>query len=541
MKPKMYIVSLVVLLLVMASALTYLFPTRVTPEDATAERFSARRALVHLPVIAAQPHPLRSPAQRGVRDYLVSQLTALGLETEVQSARGIENVVARLRGGQPSGAIVVLAHYDSNYASPGAADNGAGVAALLEIMRALSAGPALQNDVIALFDDGEEAGGGNAAFTGSKAFVALHPWMADVRIAISLDTAVAGFVAVNEIGPRNGWMVDVLDRAYTGGTWLSTSGGGGYDYTPFRQAGIQGIALEDNYPFRQKHTPDDLPEIVRAASVQQMGEQTLAIARRLGELDLSSPWGEQKLYFSVPVLGFVNYPEAWAVPLVAAASILLLAAVGLAIRDGFAGWRGLGAALLVSLGFAAASAAAVNIIFARLPVWAGWQTHNWPDWPEVIPPYGGVYLLGCALLILGIARLVYEWVRRWAAPADFVLVGLALFLVLAVAFAIALPRASFMPLWPVLIGALAFLAVAAGGKERRSWSLDLAFLVTAVPFVILVFPFIPGVFTSDGTKSVAVSAAIWALLLFIVFPAIDGLIVRHPAVERTSALEPSPV
>ena len=70
-----------------------------------------------------------------MRDYLVQQLTSIGLETQVQRTQGIENVLARLRGSDSTGAVLVLSHYDSVPVGPGAADNGSGVAALLETMR----------------------------------------------------------------------------------------------------------------------------------------------------------------------------------------------------------------------------------------------------------------------------------------------------------------------------------------------------------------------------------------------------------------------
>jgi hypothetical protein len=103
--------------------------------------------------------------------------------------------------------------------------------------------------------------------------------MPDVRVAIGTDTAVGGPINVNETGPRNGWLVQALARAYTGGTWSSASGGGTYEYFAFRRAGVQGLELEDNYAFRAQHTALDRPEIV---SVQQLGEQVVAVTRELG-------------------------------------------------------------------------------------------------------------------------------------------------------------------------------------------------------------------------------------------------------------------
>lgn len=510
-------ILLLLLLLVAILSLTPLFPRSVTPANAPPDRFSAERAMAHLPVIAREPHPAGSPAQARVRDYLIQQLSAMGLETEVQRTRAVENVVARLRGTDPTGAIVVLAHYDSVAAGPGAADNGSGVAALLEIMRALAAGPAPHNDVIALFDDSEEL---PDPYTGTKAFVREHPWMADVRVAISLDTAVRGPIVTNETGPRNGWLVQALARAYTGGVWTSLSGGGGYDYTPFREAGIQGLALEDNYPFKEQHTAHDLPEIVSAASVQQMGEQTLAIARELGGLDLGDPWGEHETYFSVPILGFIHYPQAWTVPLAIAAGVLMVLALGLAL------WRGLVVAFWTILVTTVLAGIGINALWAGVPDLMGWETYRWPDWPEVIPPHGELVAAVFALLVLGLAVVGYILVRRWSARTDWSLAGLALFLIPAVALAVGLPRAAYVPAWPVLIGSLGWIAAVISGRTRMAWSVDVATILAAVPLVVFFLPLLPAVIMSDGMKSLAILAGAEALLLGVVLPALDGLF-RH--------------
>lgn len=319
--------NLVVIFLVTSMSIVPLFPWRVTAASAPLDIFSGERAFSHLPTITREPHPPGSPAQALVRDYLVQQLTDLGLEVEVQQTPGVENVVARIYGTDPSGAILLQAHYDS-IGGPGAADNGTGVAALLEIARALAAGPSMRNDIIVLFADSEEL---PDPFTGTKAFVRAHPWMADVRVAISMDTAVRGFISINDTGPDNGWIVQVLARAYTGGTWSSLSGGGGYDSLPFRQAGIRVLQLEDNYPFREQHTSDDVPDIVRPGSVQQLGEQVLAIVRELSNLNLDNTSGEQQTYMYVPMIGLAHYPEVWALPLAIVAGVLLIVAVGMAL------------------------------------------------------------------------------------------------------------------------------------------------------------------------------------------------------------------
>jgi hypothetical protein len=79
------------------------------------------------------------------------------------------NLVAQLPG-ESRDAIVVVAHHDTVLGSPGADDNGAGVAALLELAR-LFAGRRLRRTVILAAPDFEEIG-----LIGSRHLV---PWLQD--------------------------------------------------------------------------------------------------------------------------------------------------------------------------------------------------------------------------------------------------------------------------------------------------------------------------------------------------------------------------
>jgi hypothetical protein len=519
---------LLVLLLVACPSIALVFPYRVTPANAPADQFSGERAMAHLPIIASEPHPQGSPAQFRVRDYLVGRLTEMGLEVEVQRTMNLENVVARLHGSDPTGAILILAHYDSAIGSPGAGDNGSGVSALLEVMRALSAGRQPRNDIIALFDDGEEEPG---IFAGARAFVSKHPWMADVRVAISLDSAVAGAISINEAGPDNGWLIDALAHAYTGGVWSSLSGGGGYDSTPFRQAGVLVLALEDNYPFKEKHTSNDLSQVVRPASVQQMGEQTLAIARELGTRDLGNPWGQQETFATVLGLALFHYPESWSLALAITAGILLILAVGLSLWHKSASWRGLLIAFATVLVTTTITVVVISLLQPALPGIFHWNTRAWPDWPEVIPPNGWVAVAAFYLLALGLCILGYILARRWCGRLDYALAGLAPFLLPALALSAATPRAAYAFIWPVLIGSLGWIAATSAGRKHWNWSADVAAALAALTTLILILPLLPGVVMADGMKSLNILSGVEALMLAIILPVIDGLLVRKTAIK----------
>ena len=154
-------------------------PPSPAPASAPKTQFSATRAWGHLERIASEePTPIGSAGGDEVRDYLVDELSALGLDVEVQEGVGVrafdadtvagrvENVVATIPGEDPTGRVFLAAHYDTTFGAPGAADDKASVAAILETARALRSSEELRNDVVLLLTDGEEPG-----LLGAESFV----------------------------------------------------------------------------------------------------------------------------------------------------------------------------------------------------------------------------------------------------------------------------------------------------------------------------------------------------------------------------------
>jgi len=149
------------LLAVLAAAFALFYVSARTPAPAPANAafgdFSAGRAMRDIAVIGAVPHPVGSPANAAVRDYVVRRMTELGLSPRVQSDEGVrgdtywgerwiggakvDNVIGVLRGRDPTlPALALMAHHDTVPGSPGAADDTAGVASALEVARAIEAG-----------------------------------------------------------------------------------------------------------------------------------------------------------------------------------------------------------------------------------------------------------------------------------------------------------------------------------------------------------------------------------------------------------------
>ncbi len=138
------------LIVLLFAAVGYTSVRAPTPpgDDAPSTDFSTDRALIHIRTIARQPHPMGSAEIVEVRTYLAQELRRLGLEPELQSISApdyysdgppveVVNIAATIPGTASTGAVALMAHYDTVPATAGANDNSAGVATVLEAGRAL--------------------------------------------------------------------------------------------------------------------------------------------------------------------------------------------------------------------------------------------------------------------------------------------------------------------------------------------------------------------------------------------------------------------
>ncbi|MGF1493089.1 MAG: M28 family peptidase [Microcoleaceae cyanobacterium] len=121
-----------------------------------------------------------------VRDYLANQLEKFGLMTTFQSFEGGVNLIAQSAQSETSAVtdqthILVAAHYDTVFNSPGADDNASGLAVLLELAR-LFGSESTSNRLELVFFDREEDG-----LLGSLAFTSQAENLKNLTAAIVLD------------------------------------------------------------------------------------------------------------------------------------------------------------------------------------------------------------------------------------------------------------------------------------------------------------------------------------------------------------------
>ncbi|MGI4834688.1 MAG: M20/M25/M40 family metallo-hydrolase [Janthinobacterium lividum] len=542
--------------LVVAGALVLygLRPPRPLPTTAPAIEFAATRIAPDLDSLARQPHALGTAAHAQVRRYLLRRLRTLGLQPRVQDTtlllnlRGqptlahVQNVVGRQPGIQAGGrAVLVLAHYDSQPHAPGAGDDAAGVAALLEAIRVLRAGPPLLHDVEWLFTDGEEAD-----LLGARAYAADTARLRR-RVGVALNfegRGNAGPSLTFEVSPQNGWLM----REYAQVVPAPLASSLFYevyrrlpndtDFTPLREAGVSGLNFAFVGGFSYYHSPADTPAHLDLASVQHHGSYLLSLVRHFANGSLAATKAPDCTFFSVPGLGLLRYPAAWSLPLVGAAALLLLLVAAVAQQQRRLAWGGLlGGALAWLGGLVLVIAADWGLLAAVRALYPQYQAF-----------YAGTFYNSlayqAALLALGLAVWGWYYGQLSCRLRADTLVGGALLVVLALAAALtwAAPTSAYVLTWPLLASTLAwgFSQLRQPGQPAGGLALAVAWLLS-LPAVGLLVPLTALLLVIFGLgPPVLIAGLMLALGLGLLLPLLLPVLQRPGRTRPAATGRPAP-
>lgn len=282
---------------------------------------SAARLTTHLRAVASRPHNLDYPADlEAAATYIETTLRGFGYapvrqtySVRGQSVRNIEVVIEPI-AARAASTLVIGAHYDSPDDSPGANDNGTGVAAALELARTLSGFRPKTQRLRLAFWVNEEAPYGHTPDMGS--------WQHANLLKMSGER-IDGMIALETIGyfsdqPGSQKFPPPFDLVYPDrGNFIAFVGlpgsrrflraslaafrrtaaipsiGGvapGFihgidlsDHWAFHQFGFPAIMITDTAPFRNPyyHQRDDLPETVDTLNLARVTQGIIAMVKEL--------------------------------------------------------------------------------------------------------------------------------------------------------------------------------------------------------------------------------------------------------------------
>jgi hypothetical protein len=492
--------------------------------DADQGVFSAGRARDELSNLLGDetPHPVGSAANRAVKERLIARLTELGLQPEEQRTIGcaaegatcaqVENVLAAIPG-RTADTIMLMAHYDSVPNAPGAGDDGAAVAALLEMTRIVQSGAPYRNTILLAFTDAEEAG-----LLGAEAFFAESPAARGVKVVINLEgSGSSGPVYLLRTGPASGQLMaafrDVaphpVAQSFTEEIFKRMPND--TDFSVSLRAGLPGIDFAFAGERNHYHTPLDSIANLDHGTLQHHGENTLPLLRTLVDADLSAA-SPNEVYANIGKRHWLHWSPATGIVLATVALLLLLVAT----------WRARVRPL--SLLAAIATGVATLVIAAGVTLAALWLVDRLvgvrPDWPANPWPWR-IALYASPLLVVALlgpvtARHVGAWAMLLGAWWIWTLATLAM--------AAYLPLAAYLFIPGALVAAAAIAAatlVAGPESPIHAAAVSCVSLVAAAWFLLQL------AYLMEITQGLRLAMAIIAPLCLVALVLLPAAVVDH--------------
>lgn len=529
MKRTSHLLSLLLLIGLVWYSFYSLMPTKISDESAAETEFSTARALVHLEEIAAEPHYLGSPGHAKVRDYIVSQLEALGLEASVQEAYDLnqnwgqlvkpKNILARIAGSGDGKALLLLSHYDSAQSySHGASDAGSGVVTILESVRAfLASGKTPKNDIIICITDSEELG-----LNGASTFVNQHPWAKDVGLVLNFEARGSGGPS-NMIVETNGGNKNLIQAFAEANPDYPVASSLMYsiykmlpndtDSTVFREDGdIDSFFfafIDDHYDY---HTVNDNYENLDRNSLEHQGSYLMPLLSYFADADLGGLKAEEDhVYVNLPLVKFINYPFSWILPMVLLGWFILIGLLLWGTKKGALQgkvWAKAGGVFLLTL-----------IVAGLLTQGLMWLLYKvYPQYGEIQHGFtynGHYYIVAFVMLTLAVCFGLYSRFCQGISRANLMIVPLVLWMIINTAIALYLPGAAYFII-PVFFG---FFILAYLIKYPEANPLLITLL--SAPAVLIFSPLVQFFPVGLGLEML-VASVVFTALLFGLIAAVTG-------------------
>ena len=458
------------------------------PRTAPAGTFDTDRALARLQRILGdqRPHPVDSESNDAVRERLLAELRAIGLQPVVTdnftcnggartrsiSCARIRNVVATI-GPAQGRHVLLVSHYDSTPNGPGASDDGIGMASMLEAAFFLKQ-QKLRRPVTFLFDEGEEVG-----LIGARAFLDNSPIAARVDSLVNLESrGTTGPAIMFETSRPNGAAVAAFGRtasrpvANSATTDFYNLIPNSTDVAVFDERKdwtILNFAVIGNET--RYHSPGDTIEALDRRSVAHMGEQALALTRSLA-IEGRPTSGGDRLYADIAGRFLIDLPAPFPPFLLL---VVLLGLVGATIWTRRGGNRRAVGTILAAVAGSTLLAFASHSIISLLRPGAWWRAH-----PEAAG--AAIYATAAAACLLVILVLARPLARDRLRSAYWLV-----FLVAGALISLAAPGAAIFFLVPPLIalGGTALERRLPGAENVAAWLAWLALFLTLAPLLAL--------------------------------------------------------
>lgn len=521
-KPLLFCLSMVVLVATLVNF--QIQPITAKDKSAPITEFSASRAFEQIEYLTSEqvPHSVDTKANRLVEKRLVELLRGMGYKEEIQDENYCEeysygrlkctrvrNIIVKQAGTQQgSNAILLSAHYDSVPAGPGGSDAGAAVGTLLETARLLKQLGTTKNDVIFLFNEGEEFG-----LIGAKVFMEKHPLATTLKLAINVEArGTTGQSVMFETGEDSGWLV----KHYFDSTPSPLSSSLFYevykflpndtDLTVFKEHGLQGINFAHAQFEPHYHTPLDNLENLNLGSLQHHGDNVWGVLKLIVNEDLTDTINGNLVYTDIMGSFGVHWQESSSSSI--ALTLLIILGVMITVIKSQDKIR-------LSKVFIAVIVLLLTVVVAVATAWVVqigvlyFSSTSTPWHANQMP-----MLLTLWLFVFSISLFFVKSTLKSFGTLEVLLGQFLLFSFLAVASSFFMAGISFLFIIPSFIGCLFLVAsiVIKGKLEDKNW---MTYIACGQSLVIMIV-FLPIVKVLEIMVSYPMSMAMGFFLGFVV-------------------------
>lgn len=527
--------SLIAFLIVILTILWSFYDLKpITPPQAKNDTdFSIEKALTHLKNISSEVHHVGTPAHKNVQNYIVDELTKLGLTPEIQTQTIVnqkwfagttaENIVARIKGSGTGKALLLLSHYDSSpHSSLGASDAGSRVVTILEGVRAyLAQSKTPKNDIIILISDAEELG-----LLGAKAFAEYHPWAKEVGLVINFEARGSGgpsfmlmetngknskmlseFVKANPNYPVSNSLLYSIYKKLPNDT----------DLTVFRELnntnGFNFAFIDDHFDY---HTVQDSYERLDRTTLAHQADYLMSTLSYFSESDITDLNSDvDYVYVNFPFIKLLTYPFSWVFPmqLIAIGILLVLLFFGIALNK-------LQVKQLL-LGFIPAILSLVICAGVSFYLWKGFKL-VFPSYQDMLHKFtynGYWYIIAFVCLNLWLLYTIYKPFSKKENTTSLLIAPIIIWLIINFFIPEDFKGAGFFII-PVFVAEL-ILIISIFWKEN-SKNYPILFAILSIPTIYIFAPLIKLFPVGLGLGLLFVSALFTALVFSLMLPVLNA-------------------
>ena len=502
----------------------------------TEKDFSSDRALNYLKEVAKEPHPIGSPANKKVKDYIVKHFQNIDVPVEIQSkpvkdidekyaaeigAENVENIIAKIQGTSgDDNAVLLTAHYDSAPEIPGAADDGYGVVTIMETARALKQMPAPKNTIYFVLTDGEEEG-----TLGATALLDRTDILDQVRAMINFEArGNTGVPILFETSSNDLKLMQLYKEivpypvAYSFASEMYKKMPNYTDFDELKKTKKLGYNFANMGGLEAYHAAIDRVENSDEETIRHFGDYALPLVKKYMMMDAKEFQAIEEsngnaIYFPLMKKTLIVYSEKLVTPLMIVLLVLTVVIFFFSFKKQVTQIKGFALSLLAMIGSLVSIFIFYFLLIRLLSIVVNIEIDE--DGLIMFGTYDPLILTLMVLLAIVFCFFFAKWISKKCGPANFAMSTQVLWIVLAVITSLTFKGISYAFTIPAITCLLLILPIIFKVNWAKGKYHYVAVTGWTVPSILLLSPIMYLIYVA---KTISIAPVIAILMAIVTFP-----------------------